>query len=90
MTDEGAAVVGQRGGGWQVGHVIRGGQEGHVIVGQLVGGGHVVVGAHAGHVGGSGSVENETFISMILAAIIRNTLKGDTQYTNWEKHTTWA
>ena len=79
MTGEGAAVVGQRGGGWQVGHVIRGGQEGHVTVGQVVGGGHVVVG---GHVGGSGSVESETYISKILAAIIRNTLKHDIQYTN--------
>ena len=82
MTDEGVAVVGQRGGGWQVGHVIIGGQEGHVTVGQVVGGRHVVVGGHVGHVGGSGSVENETYITMVLAAIIRNTLKGDTQYTN--------
>ena len=62
-----------------MGHVIRGGQEGHVTVGQVVGGGHVVVG---GHVGGSGSVENETYISKILAAITRNTLKSDIQYTN--------
>ena len=77
MTGEGAAVVGQRGGGWQVGHVIRGGQ-GHVTVGQVVGGGHVVVGGHAGHVGGSGSVDNETYKNKILA----NTLKGDIQYTN--------
>ena len=78
MTGEGAAVVGQRGGGWQVGHVIIGGQEGHVTVGQVVGGGHAVVGGHAGHVGGSGSVDNETYINKILA----NTLKGDIQYTN--------
>ena len=82
MTGEGAAVVGQRGGGWQVGHVIIGGQEGHVTVGQVVGGGHVVVGGHAGHVGGSGSVENGTYVSKSLAAIISNTLKGDIQYTN--------
>ena len=48
-------MVGQTGGGWQVGHAI-GVQEGHVTVGQVRGGGHVVVGVHVGHVGGSGSV----------------------------------
>ena len=51
----GAAVVGQTGEGWQVEHVI-GGQEGHVTVGQLGAGEHVVVVEHVGHVEDSGSV----------------------------------
>ena len=39
----GAAMVGQTGGGWQVGHAI-GGKEGHATVGQVGGGGYVTVG----------------------------------------------
>ena len=77
----GAAVVGQTGGGWQVGHEI-GGKEGHATVGQVGGGGYVTVGqvgrgGHVvvgGHVGGSGFVYNETYIRKFLAAIVMNTL----------------
>ena len=45
-----AAVVGQTGGGWQVGHTMGGGQEGQVSVGHSVGASVV------GQVGGGGQV----------------------------------